>query len=86
MTIGQLRRRLFAIGKKRKIQIIELAYIVEFMGRNVNGVPEAGTIYVKASCDMDMTVEAFASRLRLKALEQLQNEGYYEVFIGGILA
>lgn len=86
MTIGQLRRMLFAIGKKRNIQIIELTYIVEFMGRNVNGVPEAGTISVKASCDMDMTVESFASRLRLTALKQLQNEGYYEVFIGRILA
>ena len=86
MTIGQIRRRLFAIGKKRNMQTIELAYIVEFMGRNVNGVPVAGAIDVKASCDMDMTVEAFASRLRLKALEQLQNEGYYEVILGGILA
>ena len=86
MTIGQIRRRLFAIGKNRNMQTIELAHRVEFVGRNVSGEPEVGTIDVKASCDMDMTVEAFASRLRLAALRQLQNEGYYEVFIGRIFA
>lgn len=86
MTIGQIRRSLFAIGKKRKKETIELAHRVEFMGRNVSGELEAGTISVQASCDMDMTVEAFASRLRSIALRQLQNEGYYEVFIGRIFA
>lgn len=65
-------------------QKIEIIHRITYRGKNFKGEPECGAIDVKVPCDPKIKVEELAAAVRVAAQRKLQNEGYYEVFLGSM--
>ena len=80
MTIGQIRRELSDTAK----EALEITHRVTYMGKNHNGEPECGSTDITVFCNPSVTVEELAAAVRVAAQRKLQNEGFYEVYLGSM--